>query len=54
MDKTKLVDRSIFRKQPKMKPLRKLFVTAAQSSGVRKKRPVSIAKLEFTKQENQK
>jgi hypothetical protein len=55
VDKGKLVDRSIFRKQPKMKPLRKVFVSAASTAGFRRKRqPPTLAKVEFTQQEKQK
>jgi hypothetical protein len=55
MDTIKLKDRSIFRKQPKMQPLRKVFITAASSAGSRKKRhQPSLPKMQFTnKQEKQ-
>jgi hypothetical protein len=55
MTERKLVDRSIFRKQPKMPPLQRLFVSVATGHANRSKRQkVSVAPMQFTKQEKQK
>lgn len=52
MAERKLNDRSIFRKQPKMPPLQRLFVSAATGHANRSKRQkVSVAPMQFTKQE---
>jgi hypothetical protein len=49
MDKSKLKDRSIFRKQPKMPPLQRLFVSVATGHANRsKKQKVSVAPMQFT------
>jgi hypothetical protein len=51
MDKSTLKDRSIQRKQPKMNPLRKLFVHAATNHANRSKRqPPTLASVKFTKE----
>jgi hypothetical protein len=50
METTKLRDRSIKRKQPRLKPLQKLFVGDAIGQVNRKKQPPTLAKLEFTKE----